>query len=65
MMYPGIGVGAFGVTIVAAIAAIWAFSVLSLVFTLPHEFVAPADPEGETIEPDPAATPRRRLSAEA
>jgi hypothetical protein len=34
-----------GVTIVTAIAAIWALGLLSLAFTLPAEFILPADPE--------------------
>ena len=31
--------------IVAAIAAIWALGLLSLAFTLPLEFLSPADPD--------------------
>ena len=34
-------------TIVAAIAAIWALGVLSLLFTLPHEVLSPADAESD------------------
>jgi hypothetical protein len=37
------------VTIVAAIAAIWALGVLSLLFTLPHEVLSPADADGDAI----------------
>jgi hypothetical protein len=37
------------VTIVAAIAAIWALGVLSLLFTLPHEVLSPADANGDAI----------------
>jgi hypothetical protein len=37
------------VTIVAAIAAIWALGVLSLLFTLPHEVMSPADANGDAI----------------
>jgi len=33
------------VTIVTAIAVIWALGLLSLAFTLPAEFILPADPE--------------------
>jgi hypothetical protein len=38
------------VTIVAAIAGIWALGLLSLLLTLPHDFFAPADPPGDAIE---------------
>jgi hypothetical protein len=37
------------VTIVAAIAAIWALSLLSLLFTLPHEVLSPADAGGDAV----------------
>jgi hypothetical protein len=37
------------VTIAAAIAAIWALGVLSLLFTLPHEVLSPADANGDAI----------------
>ena len=36
-----------GVTIVTAIATIWALSLLSLAFTLPAEFILPTDPEAD------------------
>jgi len=38
------------VTIVAAIAGIWALGLLSLLLTLPHECIAPADPADDTIK---------------
>jgi hypothetical protein len=38
------------VIIVAAIAAIWALSLLSLAFTLPAEFISPTDPNDKAIE---------------
>jgi len=39
-----------GVTIVTAVAAIWALGLLSLAFTLPAEFILPADPEVEAAK---------------
>jgi hypothetical protein len=36
-------------TIVAAIAAIWALGVLSLLATLPHEVLSPAHADGDAI----------------
>jgi hypothetical protein len=38
------------VTIVAAIAGIWALGLLSLVLTLPHEVLSPADADGDAVE---------------
>ena len=38
------------VIIVAAIAAIWGLSLLSLAFTLPAEFISPTEPDDEAIE---------------
>jgi hypothetical protein len=38
------------VTIVAAIAGIWVLGLLSLVFTLPHECLSPADPDGDAVQ---------------
>ncbi len=43
-------VGAVGVTIVAAIGAIWAIGLLSLFFTLPHDFVSPTERSGDVVE---------------
>jgi hypothetical protein len=41
------------VEIVAAVAAIWVLGLLSLLFTLPAEFIAPSDPVADgAIEPD-------------
>jgi hypothetical protein len=37
-------------TVVAAIAGIWALGLLSLLFTLPHECIAPADPAADAIK---------------
>jgi hypothetical protein len=41
---------AFEVKIIAAIAAIWALSLLSLAFSLPPEFLRPTDPDDEAAE---------------
>ncbi|MGA8652284.1 MAG: hypothetical protein ACLP19_11200 [Xanthobacteraceae bacterium] len=44
----------FGVIIVAGIGAIWALGLLSLLFTLPHDFISPADPASDTLKSDRA-----------
>ena len=40
----------FGVTIVSGIVGLWALCLLSLVFTLPHEFMSATEPAGDAIQ---------------
>jgi hypothetical protein len=40
----------FGVAIVSGIVGLWALCLLSLVFTLPHEFMSATEPAGNAIE---------------
>jgi hypothetical protein len=49
---------AFVVEIAAAVAAIWALGLLSLLFTLPAEFVAPSDPVADGAR-KPESGPQR------
>jgi hypothetical protein len=56
-IYRKIAVGAFwrgdwsvGVTIVSGIVGLWALCLLSLVFTLPHEFMSATEPAGDGIQ---------------